>query len=546
MKVSQKELASVTTILTESSSTPGKRKRTTTDTNGSSSKRNHGKESSYASNLQQIKLIKIDTVIFGMYEIKPWYSSPYILDDSDQPPSTPQTNGSYSTDQNTISYHKKQPASNLNGMKRLGNGRFVKKKKPPKSQLKDSEHAVSSQSVDVNYSNTQDLTNDQQVLQKKPTSNARRRNERPRSGSLSSLSSSIASDHQLDIHRSIKNSPISTTIPDRQVHSPRNTKTPQASSGVPSLPQNGVGPSTSNSIKLLVCDGCFQYLLSCESYLKHKKLCQYKHPPGRKVYQRGARIIWEVDGSEAKLYCQCLCLFGKLFIDHKYIFFDVEGFHFYILTEATTPLFDHVLGFFSKEKISYDGYNLACIVTFPPYQKKGYGTLLIEFSYELDRYLADQEDRVVLGTPERPLSELGAKGYLAFWTSVLVRYFRSVFKSEGYRNSSNCDENGITNGEDSRSNRIHTSESETSTNTVSMKMNLEEISRATQLRPDDAAFALFTSGFTQLKGSSGDPDSSELIVITPDLVEEIAKRTRTKQAVLDRQYVLLDSEGPDR
>lgn len=33
-----------------------------------------------------------------------------------------------------------------------------------------------------------------------------------------------------------------------------------------------------------------------------------------------------------------------------------------------------------KEKISYDDYNLACIVTFPPFQKKGYGMLLIEFS----------------------------------------------------------------------------------------------------------------------------------------------------------------------
>lgn len=61
---------------------------------------------------------------------------------------------------------------------------------------------------------------------------------------------------------------------------------------------------------------------------------------------------------------------------------------------------DHVLGFFSKvhiiacplrrlahayvvepqEKTSYDDYNLACIITLPPYQRKGYGMLLIEFS----------------------------------------------------------------------------------------------------------------------------------------------------------------------
>ena len=33
-----------------------------------------------------------------------------------------------------------------------------------------------------------------------------------------------------------------------------------------------------------------------------------------------------------------------------------------------------------QEKVSFDEYNLACIVVLPPYQKKGYGMLLIEFS----------------------------------------------------------------------------------------------------------------------------------------------------------------------
>jgi len=43
------------------------------------------------------------------------------------------------------------------------------------------------------------------------------------------------------------------------------------------------------------------------------------------------------------------------------------------------------VGYFSKEKCSEDGYNLACILTLPCYQKKGYGKFLISFSYELSK-----------------------------------------------------------------------------------------------------------------------------------------------------------------
>ena len=33
-----------------------------------------------------------------------------------------------------------------------------------------------------------------------------------------------------------------------------------------------------------------------------------------------------------------------------------------------------------QEKESSEDYNVACILTLPPYQRKGYGRLLIEFS----------------------------------------------------------------------------------------------------------------------------------------------------------------------
>ena len=38
-----------------------------------------------------------------------------------------------------------------------------------------------------------------------------------------------------------------------------------------------------------------------------------------------------------------------------------------------------------QEKMSEEGYNLACILMLPCYQRKGYGKFLISFSYELSK-----------------------------------------------------------------------------------------------------------------------------------------------------------------
>ena len=81
--------------------------------------------------------------------------------------------------------------------------------------------------------------------------------------------------------------------------------------------------------------------------------------------------MFEVCGKKYKQYCQNLCLIAKSFLDHKTLYYDVDLFLFYILCEVDDRGC-HPVGYFSKEKHSEEGYNLACILTLPCYQRKGY------------------------------------------------------------------------------------------------------------------------------------------------------------------------------
>ncbi|CCF47771.1 MOZ/SAS family protein [Colletotrichum higginsianum] len=166
---------------------------------------------------------------------------------------------------------------------------------------------------------------------------------------------------------------------------------------------------------LYICEFCLKYMNSDYVAWRHKLKCPAKHPPGDEIYRHGSVSVFEVDGRKNPVYCQNLCLLAKLFLGSKTLYYDVEPFLFYVLCEYDA-LGYHFVGYFSKEKRASSQNNVSCILTLPIHQRKGYGNLLIDFSYLLTRV-----ERKT-GSPEKPLSDMGLVSYRNYWRLVLCRY----------------------------------------------------------------------------------------------------------------------------
>ncbi|KAI7944176.1 hypothetical protein MJO28_011704 [Puccinia striiformis f. sp. tritici] len=111
---------------------------------------------------------------------------------------------------------------------------------------------------------------------------------------------------------------------------------------------------------------------------------------------------------------------------------------------------------------------------------------------------------------------MGARGYLHFWTAVLVRFFRTLFTPPAPR----LDQSG-------------------NQQTQVIEITLDEISRSTRIRPDN-------------NNPSLDDDSRiQSFLITSELVKTVARKMKVKKAILDPRHILLnqplnvDHDDPD-
>ncbi|ODN02241.1 Histone acetyltransferase KAT5 [Orchesella cincta] len=258
---------------------------------------------------------------------------------------------------------------------------------------------------------------------------------------------------------------------------------------------------------LVICEFCLKYMESVDRLRRHLQKCPLRYPPGKEIYRNGIISFFEVDGRKQPEYTRNLCLLSKLFLDHKSVENDTDVFLFYVMTVADNTGF-HLVGYFSKSKISIENFNVACILTLPSYQKRGYGKLMIELSYELSK----REGK--LGTPEKPLSDFGLLSYRSYWSKtildILCSYKKELTKSDAMKEEGDDDNDGDMIG-----------------------MSIEQICDATAMQKDDVVSTL--QNLDLLKYYK----RSYVIVLTSEMMKTHKKKLKKEAAASKKGFPAL-------
>ncbi|KAG8346197.1 putative histone acetyltransferase [Trypanosoma vivax] len=187
-------------------------------------------------------------------------------------------------------------------------------------------------------------------------------------------------------------------------------------------------------------------------------------PPGQEVYRDEVRgfSMFEVNGSREVTYCRHLFLLGKSFLENKLAGHDVHNYYFYVVClhqwhfqhYTDDPSAMYFVGYFSWEKQVVDN-NLACIVCLPCFVGRAakqrtingnsgadgaqaspgttvddgprlthFGYFMIAASYEL------AYRRKHVGSPEKPLTDLGAAAYDRYWRDVLIKWMYTLLEEQ--------------------------------------------------------------------------------------------------------------------
>lgn len=180
-----------------------------------------------------------------------------------------------------------------------------------------------------------------------------------------------------------------------------------------------------------------------------------------------------------------------------------------------------IVGFFSKEKMSWDNNNLACILVFPPWQRKGLGSILMGVSYEISRREG------ILGGPEKPISELGRKGYKRFWAGEIARWLLSSEVMPSSSPSSVTVTGANEEGEEQDQEKEIAEEQQrqgqaragdpAETTSSSVVVDIQKCSRATWIVPEDCLLVLREMGVVEEAApgpASGDVAAASAITAT--------------------------------